>query len=394
MTDRVFVIDALRTPIGNFGGSLKKTGAVALGTILVKEMIKRNKLEGKTIDGAIFGNVLQAGQGQNPARQIVLRAGLGHGVPATTINKVCASAMKAVDIACKEILSGSGSLYLAGGIESMSSAPYLLEDARWGHKLGDGKIIDSLVRDGLWCPISNKHMGCLVDGLAVKYNISREEQDVFSLESHAKAIKAQDEGRFSDEIIPVEVEGKKKNMIKFLDDEHPRRDTTLEALSKLRPAFSGEGTVTAGNASGINDGAALMLLASENIAGKLGLDPMAEIISTSEVGVDPKYFGLAPIDASRKALEKAGLDIDDIELAEFNEAFAAQAIAVLKELRIDKSRVNVNGGAIALGHPIGASGARIIVTLLHEMKKRDLGSGIASLCIGSGEGMAVVVKRV
>ncbi len=393
MIERVFILAALRTPIGNFGGSLKNTGAVSLGTILVKEMIKRNKLEGKRIDGAIFGNVLQAGQGQNPARQIVLRAGLDNGIPATTVNKVCASAMKAVDIAYKEILSGSGSLYLTGGIESMSSAPYLLEGARWGHKLGDGKIIDSLVRDGLWCPINDKHMGCLVDDLAAKYNISREEQDIFSLESHTKAIKARDDGRFSDEIIPVDIKGKKGSKIKFLDDEHPRGDATLEALSKLKPAFSGEGTVTAGNASGINDGAALMLLASENIAGKLGLEPIAEIISTSEVGVDPKYFGMAPIDASRKALEKANLEIDDIELAEFNEAFAAQAIAVLKGLKIDKSRVNVNGGAIALGHPIGASGARIIVTLLHEMKKRNLGSGIASLCIGSGEAMAVVVKR-
>ncbi len=394
MPGRVFIIDAIRTPIGNFGGSLKTIGAVGLGSILLKEMIKRNKLEGRRIDGAIFGNVLQAGQGQNPARQIVLRAGLDHGVSATTVNKVCASAMKAMDIAYKEILSGAGSLYIAGGTESMSSAPYLLEDARWGHKLGDGKIIDSLVRDGLWCPVNNKHMGSLVDDLAVKQNISREEQDIFSQESHVKAIKAQDENRFQDEITPVDIIGKKKTMIRFTDDEHPRRDSSLEALSKIRPAFSGDGTVTAGNASGINDGAALMLLASEEIAGKLNFEPMAEIISTSETGVDPKNFGLAPIDASGKALEKAGLSIDDIELAELNEAFAAQAIAVLNGLKIDRNRVNVNGGAIALGHPIGASGIRVIVTLLHEMKKRDLGTGIASLCIGSGEGMAVVVKRV
>ncbi|MCD4670707.1 MAG: acetyl-CoA C-acetyltransferase [Actinomycetia bacterium] len=394
MTKKTFIIDALRTPIANFGGSLKSVSAIDLGTLLISEIIKRNNLQKDALDGVILGNVLQAGLGQNPARQCGLMAGLAESTSAFTINKVCGSGMKAVDIAYKNILAGDGGIFIAGGMESMSNAPYLLNGARWGYKIGDNKLIDEMVKDGLWCPYNNIHMGSLIDDLAREYNITRKAQDIFSLDSHIKAVKAIDDGRFTGEIIPVDYIIKKGKKARFVNDEHPRKDTTLDKLSSLRPAFSSEGTVTAGNASGINDGAAALLIASASVVEKLGLKPLAEIISISEIGVEPKYFGTAPITATRKALSMADLTINDIELAELNEAFAAQTLIVMDKLGIDRKIVNVNGGAVAMGHPIGASGARIVVTLLHEMIKRDSKLGLASLCIGSGEGMAAIIKRV
>lgn len=391
---KVFIIDAVRTPIANFGGSLRDTGAVKLGTLLVSHSIKKNKISEDTVDGVIMGNVLQAGLGLNPARQCALGAGLAESTPAFTVNKVCGSGMKAVDIAYRNILAGYGGLFIAGGMESMSNAPYLVSGARWGYKLGDSKITDEMIKDGLWCPFNDIHMGSLVDDLAKKFNISRKDQDVFSLESHQKAVKSTQSGRFDEEIVPVEYTVKKKETARLASDEHPRKDTTLEKLSALRPAFNPQGTVTAGNASGLNDGAAVLLIASSETVEKLNLKPLARILAISEVGVKPEYFGTAPIYATGTALKTAGLKLKDIGLAELNEAFAAQALIVLEKLGIDKSIVNVNGGAVALGHPIGASGCRIIVTLLHEMIKRGSRLGLASLCIGSGEGMATIIERI
>ena len=391
---KVYIIDAARTPITNFGGALRNTGAVELGTLLVSYIIKKNKIPEDTVDGVIMGNVLQAGLGQNPARQCALLAGLDVSIPAFTVNKVCGSGMKAVDIAYRNILAGYGGLYITGGMESMSNAPYLLNGARWGYKLGDSKTTDEMIKDGLWCPFNDVHMGSLVDDLAKKFNISRKNQDVFSLDSHQKAVKAIEGGRFKEEIVPVEYTVKKKEIAWLIGDEHPRKDTTLEKLSALRPIFNPEGTVTAGNASGVNDGAAVLLIASEETAENLNLKPLASILSISEVGVKPEYFGMAPIHATEIALKTAGLKLKEIGLAELNEAFAAQALIVMEKLGIDKSIVNVNGGAVALGHPIGASGSRIIVTLLHEMIKRGSKFGLASLCIGSGEGMAIIIERV
>jgi len=390
----VYIIDAARTPIANLGGSLQNTGAVELGTLLIKHIVKKNKIPKDMIDGVIMGNVLMAGLGQNPARQCSLMAGLSESTPAFTINKVCGSGMKAVDIAYKNILAGYDGLYIAGGMESMSNAPYLVSDARWGLKLGDSRITDEMIKDGLWCPFNDIHMGSLVDDLAKKFNISRKDQDMFSLNSHQKAVEATGSGRFKEEIVPVGCSVKRKKTAWFTDDERPRKDTTLEKLSALKPAFNPEGTVTPGNASGINDGAAILLIASKEAVKRLGLKPLARILSISEVGVKPEYFGTAPIHATEIALKNARLKLKDIELAELNEAFAAQALIVLKQLKIDKSIVNVNGGAVALGHPIGASGSRIIATLLYEMIKRGNRLGLASLCIGSGEGMATIIERI
>jgi len=389
----IFIIDTLRTPIGNFGGVLKDMSAVELGSLLVKTMVERNKVPRDSVTGVMMGNVLQAGLGQNTARQCALKAGLAESTPAFTINKVCGSGMKAVDIAQKSILAGCGGLYLAGGMESMSNSPYLIHDARWGYKMGDGRLTDEMIKDGLWCPYNDIHMGSLIDDLAEEYDVSREEQDRFSLESHRRAVEAGDSGRFKDEIVPVGYTGKKGPVLVECD-ERPRRDTTLEKLAALKPAFNKDGTVTAGNASGINDGAALLLIASGEAVKKLKYKPLARILSVSEVSVKPKYFGTAPIYASEAALKDAGLKIKDIELAELNEAFAAQSLIVIQRMGLDNGMVNVNGGAVALGHPIGASGARIIVTLLHEMIKRQVRYGLASLCIGSGEGMATVIERI
>jgi acetyl-CoA C-acetyltransferase len=391
---KVYVIDGIRTPIGNFGGALKEYSAPIMGAILIKNLSLKYNLQKVGIDGVILGNVLQAGLGQNIARQAALGAELSCNTPCLTVNKVCGSALKAIDIAYRNIVSGYGKLYIAGGVESMSNAPYLLKGARWGYKIGDSEIIDEMVADGLWCPFSNVHMGELTDRMAKEFAISREEQDEFAFNSHKKAIAAIETKRFTNEIIPVDIKDKKGNVTSsFTTDEHPRKDTTPEKLSSLKPAFTKDGTVTAGNSSGINDGAVTLLLCSEDKLGELELSPMAQILEITEVGTEPAYFGTAPIYAVEKALKNLDQKIDSIELFEFNEAFAAQSLYVVKNLNIDKDIVNVNGGAIALGHPIGASGARIAVTLVHEMQKRQSSLGIASLCIGSGEGMAIVLKR-
>lgn len=391
--NKVFISDAARTAIANFDGALKDKSAVELGALLIETLIRRNKLEDKLLSGVIMGNVLSAGLGQNPARQCVLKAGLDLGTPSLTVNKVCGSSLKAIDIAYRDISGGFGDIYISGGIESMTNSPYILPGARRGYKLGDGKIIDSIIKDGLTCPVNNLHMGTLVDQLAAELGISRISQDEFSAVSNAKAIAAIDSGRFDEEIIKVDLADKKGNVTEFKIDEHPRRDSTCESLGKLKAAFGSGGTITAGNASSINDGAAAVLISSEKYLNKYNLKPLAEIIATSEVGLDPKYFGIAPADAIIKVLNTAGLSLEDIGLFELNEAFAAQSIAVINKLNINPGIVNVNGGAVALGHPIGASGARITVTLLHEMIKRDLEYGLASLCIGSGEAMAVIIRR-
>ena len=389
---KVYIIDALRTPIANFGGTLKNISVIELGTLLVRHAIKKNKIPNSMVDGVIMGNVLQAGLGQNPARQCALRAGLAECTPAFTVNKVCGSGLKAIDIAYRNILSGYGGLFISGGMESMSNSPYLIKNIRWGNKMGDGKLIDEMITDGLWCPYNDIYMGSLVDELAEEYNISRQQQDSYSLKSHKKAVNAIESGRFKQEIVPVEYSTETGTVI-FNNDEHPRKDTNLEKLSMLKSAFSRNGTITAGNASGISDGAAILIIASGEIIKKMNFKPLARILSISEVGVNPKVFGIAPIYASEIALETAKLKLKKIGLAEFNEAFAAQTIIVIKRLCIDKDIVNVNGGAIALGHPIGASGARITVTLIQEMVKRDIKYGLGSLCIGSGEGMAIIVEK-
>ncbi|MCL4416786.1 MAG: thiolase family protein [Actinobacteria bacterium] len=394
MANRVYIIDAIRTPIGNFGGALRDYSASDLGSILIKNLSAKYNLQKAAVDGVVLGNVLSAGLGQNPARQAALSSGLSCNTPCLTVNKVCGSALKAIDIAYRNISSGYGWLYIAGGFESMSNAPYLLKGARWGYKIGNSEIIDEMITDGLWCPHNNVHMGELTDRMAKEFSISRQEQDSFAFNSHKKAIAAIETKRFANEIIPVDIKDKKGNIISSLNtDEHPREDTTLEKLSSLEPAFTKSGTATAGNSSGINDGAAVLALCSEDKLGQLGLSPMAQILEITEVGTDPAYFGTSPVYAVEKALKNLELKIGDIELAEFNEAFAAQSLYVIKNLNIEKDIVNVNGGSIALGHPIGASGARIVVTLAHEMQKRQSSIGIASLCIGSGEGMAIVLKR-
>jgi len=393
MQQKVYIATAVRTAIGNFGGSLKDYSAPAMGTILINDIIKQNNISNTRFDGIIIGNVLQAGIGQNPARQAALGAGLDYDSPCLTVNKVCGSAMKAVDIAFNYILSGAGNLYISGGIESMSNCPYLSKSARWGSKLGDVPLVDDIIFDGLWCPYNKKHMAELMEKLAADYGITRQQQDEFAFLSNQKAINAIKNNRFKDEIVPVEIRDKKSTVV-FYTDERLREDTTLEKLSALKPAFIAEGNITAGNSSGINDGAAMLLVASQKAVDFYGLNPLAEIISVAETGLEPALFGIAPVAATRKACEQAKISINDIKLFEFNEAFAAQSLCVLKDLGIDQGRVNVNGGAVALGHPIGASGARIIVTLLHEMLKEKITYGLASLCIGSGEAMAVIIKNV
>jgi acetyl-CoA C-acetyltransferase len=393
--EKCYIIDGMRTPIGRYGGALKDFKATELGSLLVKQIMGKNKLGDSNFDGLIMGNVLQAGLGQNPARQCALKGGLSVETPCLTVNKVCGSGLKAIDVACKDIISGKGGLYLAGGIESMSNAPYLADNARWGYKLGHGRFLDDIIIDGLWCPFNDLHMGEIAEELAADYKISRQAQDEFSYESQKKADSAIKCGKYKDEIIPVEIKDRRGNVTGVFDtDEHPREDTTIEKLSALKPVFKKDGTITAGNSSGINDGAALLLVASESKAREFNLKPTAEIIAISEVGVPPKLFGIAPVKAIEKALKDANLELKDIDIFEINEAFAAQSLCVLKDLKLDKDIVNVNGGAIALGHPIGASGSRIVVTLLSEMKKRQSKYGIASICIGSGEGMALILRRL
>ncbi|MCG0278620.1 MAG: acetyl-CoA C-acetyltransferase [Thermanaeromonas sp.] len=393
MTD-VVIVSAVRTAIGTFGGTLKDIPASELGAIVVKEALQRAGIEAGQVDEVILGNVLQAGQGQNPARQAAIKAGIPVEVPAMTINMVCGSGLRAVNLAAGMIASGEADIIVAGGIENMSQAPYALPGARWGMRMGDGQVVDIMIKDGLWDVFNDYHMGITAENLAQKYNISREEQDMFALESQKRAEKAIKEGRFREEIVPVRVPQKKGEPIEFAQDEHPRFGTTLEALAKLRPAFKKDGTVTAGNASGINDGAAGLVLTSSWKAESLGLKPLAVVRSWAAAGVDPSIMGIGPVEATRKALKRAGLTLADIDLIEANEAFAAQCLAVVKELELDLNKTNVNGGAIALGHPIGASGARILVTLLYEMQRRGSRYGLATLCVGGGMGVATIVERL
>lgn len=390
----VVIVSAVRTAIGNFQGSLAGFPATELGAIVAKEVLRRAEVSEDQVDEVILGNVLQAGLGQNPARQAWIKAGFNDSVPAMTINKVCGSGLKSVMLAAQAIKAGDAEVILAGGMESMSRAPYLLEGARQGYRMGDNKVVDVMIRDGLWCAFTDTHMGITAENIAARYGLTREEQDEFSAWSQQKAEQAIAAGRFDNEIVPVAIPQRKGDPVYFQKDEFPRAGTTTETLAKLRPAFKKDGTVTAGNASGINDGAAALLVMSAEKANALGLKPMARIVSYASAGVDPSVMGLGPIDATKKALQKAGLSIADLDLIEANEAFAAQALAVGKELEFPKEKLNVNGGAIALGHPIGASGARILVTLLHEMAKRESKRGLATLCIGGGQGVSLIVERI
>ncbi|MEW6139545.1 MAG: acetyl-CoA C-acetyltransferase [Thermodesulfobacteriota bacterium] len=391
----VVIVDAVRTPVGSFGGSLKDVPAVELGTIAVKELIKRTGLDPTQVDELIFGCVLQGGQGQNVARQVLIRSGIPQEVPAMTINKVCASGLRSVSLAAQVIKAGDADVVIAGGTENMSAAPYAVPNARWGARMNDAPFVDLMIHDGLWEIFNNYHMGITAENVAEQCGISRETQDEWGLMSQQRAVEAITSGRFRDEIVPVVIPQKKGDPKVFDTDEHPRAGTTLEGLSKLRPAFKNHGTVTAGNASGINDGAAAVLVMSAEKAKELGMKPLVRIVSYASAGVDPKVMGLGPIPATRRALEKAGMTIADMDLIEANEAFAAQFCAVGKDLGFDLNKVNVNGGAIALGHPIGASGARILTTLLYEMKKRDdVKRGLATLCVGGGMGAAMIVEKV
>ncbi|KKM12865.1 acetyl-CoA acetyltransferase [Clostridiales bacterium PH28_bin88] len=390
----VVIASAVRTAIGTFGGSLKDVPAVELGALVVKEALKRAGVAGDQVDEVILGNVLQAGLGQNPARQAGVKAGLPVEVPAITINKVCGSGLKAVNLAAQAIMAGDAEIIVAGGMENMSRAPYVLDGARWGYRMGDGKVVDAMIKDGLWCAFGNTHMGITAENIAERFGISREEQDAFAATSQQRAIEAIKSGRFKEEIVPVAIPQKKGDPVMFEVDEFPRAGTTAEGLAKLKPAFKADGTVTAGNASGINDGAAAFVVMSARRAQEIGIKPMAVVRSYASAGVDPAIMGTGPVPASRKALAKAGLAVGALDLVEANEAFAAQAVYVTKELDLDPGKTNVNGGAIALGHPIGASGARILVTLIHEMAKRGSRYGLATLCIGGGQGVATVVERV
>lgn len=389
----IVIVAAARTAIGKFGGTLAKTPASELGATVLKALLKRAGLAGDQVGEVILGQVLQAGTGQNPARQSVIKAGLPHAVPAMTINKVCGSGLKAVMLAAQAIRDGDSEIVIAGGQESMSLSPHVLQGSRDGQRMGDWKMIDSMITDGLWDVYNQYHMGITAENVAKKYGISREQQDALSLASQQKAAAAQDAGRFKDEIVPVVIPQKKGDPVAFDADEFINRKSTAEALAGLRPAFDKAGSVTAGNASGLNDGAAGVVVMTAAKAAALGLKPLARIASYASAGLDPAYMGMGPVPAARKALERAGWKPADLDLLEINEAFAAQACAVHNEMGWDLSKVNVNGGAIALGHPIGASGCRILVTLLHEMIRRDAKKGIASLCIGGGMGVALTVER-
>ena len=389
----VVIVSASRTPIGNFGGSLKDISAVQLGSIVINSIIEKVKLDKNQVDEVIMGNVLQAGLGQNPARQAAIHAGLPRHVPALTINKVCGSGLKAIHLAAQAIQTGDAEVVVAGGMENMSQAPYLSMNARQGFRMGDQKMVDSMIKDGLWDAFNDYHMGITAENINEQYQLTREEQDEFAAWSQEKATKAIAEGKFKEEIVPVEIPQRKSDPVIFDTDEYVKEGTTKEKLSKLRPAFKKDGSVTAGNASGINDGAAAVLVMSRRKAEELNLETLATITSNASAAIDPSVMGLGPITATKKATEKAGIEVSDLNLIEANEAFAAQSLAVAKELDFPRDIVNVNGGAVALGHPIGASGARIFVTLLHELKRRDETYGLATLCIGGGQGIATIIKR-
>lgn len=389
----VVIVSAVRTAIGSFGGSLKDVPAVELGATAIREAINRAGVKPEFINEVIMGNVLQAGLGQNPARQASFKAGVPVEIPAMTINKVCGSGLRAVSLACQIIKAGDADIIVAGGMENMSRAPYVVNQARWGARMGNVNFVDEMITDGLWDAFNNYHMGMTAENIAERWGITREMQDEFSVTSQNNAERAIKEGRFKDEIVPVVIPQRKGDPIVFDTDEFPRFGTTIEKLAKLRPAFKKDGTVTAGNASGINDCAAAIVVMSAEKAEELGIKPLVKIASYGTRGVDPAIMGYGPFYATRAALEKAGYKIEDMDLIEANEAFAAQSLAVAKDLHFDMSKVNVNGGAIALGHPIGASGTRILVSLIHEMIKRDSKKGLATLCIGGGMGTAVVVER-
>lgn len=386
------IVSAARTAVGAFGGALSTLSAHELGAVVIREVLKRAGVEAGQVDEVIMGQILTAGESQNPARKASLKAGLPVTVPVTSVNKLCGSGLKTVSMAAQAILLGDADAIIAGGQESMSTAPYLLPKVRTGYRMGNGEIIDSMINDALTCSVENIHMGITAENIADLYGITREEQDQFALASQIKAEAAIQSGRFKDEIVPVVIPSKKGDTI-FDTDEFPRFGSTLEGLAKLRPAFKKDGTVTAGNASGINDGAAAVLVMSADKAAALGLKPLAVIRGYASAGVEPRIMGMGPVPATQKALAKAGLHLDAIDLIEANEAFAAQSLGVARELHWDFAKVNVNGGAIAIGHPVGASGARILVTLLHEMQKRQSRYGLATLCIGGGQGITLVLER-
>ena len=391
----VVIVSAVRTPIGKFQGSLSDLTATQLGAIAVREAVKRAGVDPAKVDECIMGNVVGAGLGQNPARQAALGGGLDSGVAAMTINKVCGSGLKAVGLGQQAIQTGNSEIVVAGGMESMSNTPYLLPQARKGYRLGDGKLVDSMVHDGLWDIYNDYHMGNTGENVAEKYKITREEQDEYAVNSHRKAVAAIKEGRFVDQIVPVELPSKKKGAPPqmFTTDESPREETTLEILRSLKPAFKKDGTVTAGNAPGVNDGAAALVLMSAAKAKELGLKPMARIVAQATSGLDPAWVMMTPVETVRSLWKKTGWKNEEVDLYEFNEAFSVAAIAVTRELGIDLGKVNVNGGAVALGHPIGASGARILTTLLYEMIRRDVHKGIAALCLGGGNAVGLAIER-
>jgi acetyl-CoA C-acetyltransferase len=390
----VVIVSAARTAVGTFGGALRDIPAVELGKTAVEEALKRAKIKPEQVEEVILGNVLTAGQGQNPARQVLIRSGIPKEIPATTINKVCASGLKSVMMAAQAIKAGDADVIVAGGIESMSQAPFLVPGARWGYRMNDATLVDEMIQDGLLDIFNRYHMGITAENVAEKFGVSRQDQDALALKSQQNAGKAIQSGRFKEEIVPVIIPQKKGNPVVFDTDEHPRPSTTQEALAALRPAFRKDGTVTAGNASGINDGGAALVVMAAEKAKALGLEPLARIKSYATAGVAPEIMGTGPVPSSQRALSKAGLTVKDLELVEANEAFAAQAVYVNRMMGFDPEKVNVNGGAIALGHPIGASGARILITLLFEMKKRQARYGLATLCVGGGMGGAMVVERM
>ncbi len=387
------IVSAVRTGIGTFGGALSNIPASRLGAVVIKEAVKRANIDTSLIDEVIMGNVLGAGQGQNIARQAALYAGIPEEIPCMTVNKVCGSSLKSVALAAQAIAAGDAEIVVAGGAENMDMAPYLLPKARYGYRMGNSELVDSMIADGLWCIFGNTHMGITAENVAERYGITREEQDAYGALSQNRAEAAVTAGRFRDEIVPVEIPQRRGEPVIYSQDEHPRFGTTVDKLARLRPAFKKDGTVTAGNASGINDGAAALVVMSRAKAQELGIEPIAAIRSYASAGVAPEIMGTGPVPATRKALKKAGWDVGQIDLIELNEAFASTTLAGIRELGLDPGKVNVNGGAIALGHPIGASGSRILVTLLHEMLKQDAKRGLATMCIGGGMGIAMVVER-
>jgi acetyl-CoA C-acetyltransferase len=389
----VVILSGCRTAVGTFGGVFKDVSAVELGTVAVREAVRRSGVRPDQVDEVILGCILQAGLGMNPARQAAINAGLPDSVPATTVNKVCGSGLQSVMMAAQAIKAGDAEIVVAGGTENMTRAPYLLPGARWGQRLGNGTVLDHMIHEGLTDAFHDIHMGVTAENLVERYAVSRADQDAFAAESQRRAEAAIKSGAFKDEIVPVVVSGKKGDT-RVETDEHPRPGTTAESLAKLRPAFKKDGTVTAGNASGLNDGAAALVVAGAERARRMGLAPIARVVSYASAAVDSRVMGIGPVPAVRKALEKAGLGTDAIDLFELNEAFAAQSLAVLRELKLDAQKVNVLGGAIALGHPIGASGARIVVTLLHALRARGRRHGVAALCIGGGQGVAMVVENL